>query len=147
MAITRDRLLAMTAALSAFVFVGIPVYLLQDNLPPYTYLDGVVVPDPAYSGDQVRVDWTIKVNRLCRGAVQRELVDSRDVTHSYDATPASLSVRPGDRWLSRTFTLPLNMPAGRTRYRARVCYVCNPLQVFWPLCTFTPDIVFELGER
>ena len=143
--VKRDRLLKATAALASFLFVAPATYMAFDNEMPYTYLDGVIIPDHAPDGAQVTVDWRIKVNRLCRGAVQRVIVDARGVAHTYDATPAALSVDPKAEHLLRTFTLPLGMPEGETKYRANVCYICNPLQVFWPLCLTTPEIRFHIG--
>lgn len=142
----RELALKVTAAIAALVFVGLPGYFAFDNEPPYVYLDGEVFPDPAPEASQVTVRWKIKVNRMCPGAVQRQLIDSRGLTHTYDAAPAAESGSIKDGYLLRTFTLPQNMPTGITKYRANVCFSCNPLQVFFPMCRTTPDLTFTLGR-
>ncbi len=143
---TRETAMKITAALAALLFVGLPGYFAFDNEPPYTYLDGEVFPDPAPEASQVTVRWTLKVNRICPGAVQRQLIDSRGIAHTYDAAPAATAASVRDGYLFRTFMLPQNMPTGATRYRANVCFACNPLQFFYPLCKTTPELTFTLGR-
>lgn len=142
----REYALKLVAVVAAVLFVGLPGFYAFDNEPPYTYLDGTVFPDPAPEASQITVHWKLKVNRICPGAVQRQLIDSHGLAHSYDATPAAIAGSVRDGYLLRTFLLPQNMPRGLTKYRANVCYVCNPLQVFFPLCRTTPEISFTLGN-
>lgn len=142
----RELVLKVSAVLAAALFVGLPGFFAFDNEPPYSYLEGTVFPDPAPEASQITVHWKLKMNRMCPGAVQRQLIDSRGLTHTYDAAPAATSASVRDGYLLRTFLLPQNMPRGLTKYRANVCYVCNPLQLFFPLCKTTPEISFILGN-
>jgi hypothetical protein len=42
--------------------------------------------------------------------------------------------------------LPDNLPAGKARYVSLICYPCNPIQEFWPVCFTTPEISFMVGD-
>ena len=120
-------------------------YMAADNVLPYDWKGGEVVPDPAPDGAQVSVHWNMTVNRTCPGMVQRQVIDAHDIIHNYDPVLAAsgFAVKP-DFWV--TFQLPINMPPGPARYRVHAEYYCNPLQYIWPLRVTTPEIMFTLGN-
>lgn len=125
-------------------------YMAADNQPPYEYdaLNSRVVPSPAHDGDQITVKWKLaKVNRVCPGSNRRVLFDpkTRVILASYDPTPAAISSNIEDGYLNRTFMLPRGLlPASDIGYRATVCYSCNLLQEFRPLCVSTPELIFRI---
>ena len=120
-------------------------WMYLDNVQPYEYVRGYVVPDPSPQGAQVSLPWEIKVNRLCPGNVLRVLFDAEtgEMVAAYDRTPSSISVKMGDTKLVKSFQLPRGLPP-RIRYTANVCFSCNVLQKIWPVCVQTPDLFFSV---
>lgn len=133
---------------SAFMGLWVAAMYL-DHEPPYEWDSGrsVVSPNPAPQASRVSVEWHMKVNRLCPGSSQRILTDAATgrTVATYDATPAALSVRMGDQTLIRTFVLPRGLPA-EVGYRSTVCFQCNALQAFFPLCVTTPTLTFQVEQ-
>lgn len=142
----ESRALRFTIIMSALLLVGLPMFWALDNAPPYAWKNGEVVPDPAPDGSQISVHWTLQINRICPGLIQRQIIDARDEVHNYDPVPAAdrEDVSP-EFWV--TFKLPLGLPRGSAKYRVHATYACNPLQRFWPIHVTTPEIAFTLGDR
>lgn len=130
------------------VVVGIGLWIasmrLDDHIP-YDYLSGTIQPDPAKEGRRVVLNWKIQTHRLCPGSVQRVLTNETTgkVVAAYDPTPASLTVSMGDTELNKTFLLPDDLPP-LVGYDATVCFKCNPLQAFFPICFKTPHLTFRV---
>jgi hypothetical protein len=141
----REKLLYLIALLVGS-WIG---WMYLDNKPPYEWdaTRSVVSPNPAPQAGRVSVEWFMKVNRICPGSSQRILTDaSTDRTvATYDATPAALSVKMGDQTLIRTFVLPRGLPP-KVGYRSTVCFQCNALQAFFPLCVTTPTLTFQVEQ-
>lgn len=122
-----------------------PIWMLLDRTPPYTGHQGEVVPAEPRAGEWMTVAWTVKVNRVCPGTIQREVVDAKRVVWNYDVQPAIRREQLTDEnRLHRSFILPTGASPGPARYRARTCYRCNPLQAWWPICSWTPEIPFTI---
>lgn len=128
------------------------VFMWFDTTPPFEYdvKESQIVPQVAEGGMQIRVDWKVKVNRVCPGTNVRELFDP--VTKSrlafYDPVPtASDSAIDDDGHLIRTFLLPRRISKGPVGYRAHLSYQCNWLQRFFPLELETPELFFELVDH
>lgn len=91
-------------------------------------------------------DWSlVAVNRTCPGTVQRVFRDAltNKTVSTLDTTEASRVVRVGDNRLPRSFQLPPNLPP-RVKYSALVCFQCNLLQKYWPMCFMTPELTFNV---
>lgn len=121
-----------------------------DNTKPYIfYSEGsYILPINATGNDQMIVSWKVHVNRHCPGVIRRELFDPRvggAIIAMYDAEASLDTIESvGDQQINRTFLLPRAMPAGRTAYRAKLEYWCNPLQRLWPTRYTTPSLEFEV---
>lgn len=118
-----------------------------DTQIPYDYVSGEIKPDPAKQGARVTLKWQIKTNRLCPGSVQRVLTNEETgkVVAAYDPTPSSLTVSMGDTELPKSFLLPDDLPP-RVGYDATVCFKCNPLQAFFPICFRAPHLTFGVVQ-
>lgn len=122
-------------------------WMLLDRQTPYVYFaeESYVTPDPAPDGGRVTVDWKLRINRLCPGSSLRTLADAdtgRTVV-TYDATPIIQAVQISDERLVRTFVLPRGLPP-LVSYRSTICFRCNALQAFFPLCQSTPTLTFRV---
>lgn len=143
------RVVVTVSALFSTFIIGPLAYMLADNQLPYEYdVDAsYVIPDVTPSGRQMTVHWKLKkVNRVCRGAITRTIVD-RDtgVKTTYDPTPAAQTIDLGDMTLDRTFYLPPLITPGRKWYYSDAEFACNLLQQFYPLRTVTPRLPFTVG--
>lgn len=129
-------------------------YWITDTEPPYTYHGekSYILPHDAVGGDQMTVYWRVTINRKCKGFTQRILFDPRTGVNiaTYDAAPMVsdtnivASLHGEGPWLVRSFLLPQVIQKGVIGYRSAVCYSCNPLQEWRPVCMFTPDLMFEV---
>lgn len=129
-------------------------FMLADTEPPYEYHvnKSFILPEYAGGGEQMTVYWRVTVNRKCDGFTQRVLFDPRTgvIIATYDAAPMVPKTNivrevDGDGPYSvRTFLLPQVIQKGKIGYRSAVCYSCNPLRRLIPVCTFTPDLFFEV---
>lgn len=129
-------------------------FMLADTEAPYIYHadKSFILPEFAEGGDQMTVYWRVTINRRCEGFTQRVLFDPRTgvILATYDAAPMVpktniVSEIAGDGPYSvRTFLLPQVIQKGKIGYRSAVCYSCNPLRRLIPVCTFTPDLFFEV---
>lgn len=132
--------------------IGSLVFMWFDTIPPYEFdvSQSKIIPQVAESGMQIRVDWKVKVNRICPGINIRELFDPITKTRLtiYDPVPtASDAALEGDDHLIRTFLLPRRISKGTVGYRAHLFYQCNWLQGFFPLKIDTPELFFELIDH
>jgi len=138
---------------SMLTFVtAVLVFMWFDTTPPYEFdaSQSRIIPQTAESGMQIRVDWKVKVNRICSGTNTRELFDpiSGARLAIYDPVPtASDAALEEDNHLIRTFLLPRRISKGPMGYRAHLQYKCNWLQRFFPLEIDTPDLFFELIDH
>ena len=128
------------------------VFMWFDTTPPYEFdvSESSIIPSRAEPGMQIRVDWKVKVNRICKGTNTRELFDPITKTRMaiYDPVlTASDSALEGDNHLIRTFLLPRRISPGPIGYRAHLLYKCNWLQNFFPIELDTPDLFFELVDH
>lgn len=130
------------AACVALFLIGPITYMALDRTPPLVPYIGEMVPNKASPGDTVRIDFTVNVNRQCRGTVHREIVDSSRVVHILESIPSV--IRDTEFHVSRRLQIPYNLSWGPARYRVIVHYVCNPLQNWWPIEVRSPDIVFTV---
>jgi hypothetical protein len=146
----------VVAAVVCLVFIA-PVFwmIFLDRDQPYVHDYGTITPTDPKPGDQLTVQWIMKkVNRVCDGWVQREIIDSQGVICVYERQPAirrdqlSAQQKGGtpDR-LMRSFPLCDRAAPGPAKYRAYTCYECNPLQKWFPVCVRTPDINFNIRPQ
>lgn len=144
------------AAFFAVAFVMPVMWMALDRDPPYVRLSGEIVPANPAPGDFISVEWNIKVNKVCRPNVPRNITRQIITTtgHIIDYEPIE-GVFGSDidsttniprRELVRTFQLPPAITSGPAIYRSRACFACNPLQTFWPVCIDTPDLQFEIKD-
>lgn len=130
------------AALGAWVAT-----MAADRQLPTEYIGKpIVVPDPVEDGGRVIVKLPVKRNRSCPGVVQRTLLDARtdEVVAFYDPVPSAYPHPMGaEQQLPKTFELPPGLPA-RVRYTSEVCFSCNILQNWFPICTTVPSVTFNV---
>lgn len=142
----REKLLYLIAIVIG-CWVG---WMYLDNEPPYVWdaSASYVTPNPTEDGSRVSVNWKMTVKRLCPGSSQRTLTDAEtgQTVATYDSTPAALSVKVGDTRLIRTFVLPRGLPP-LVGYSSLVCFSCNPLQAYFPLCVRTPELLFNTTHQ
>jgi hypothetical protein len=141
----------IAAAFVAVIFMAPLFWMLLDREPPYVEHIGKVIPPEVQAGDQITVEWQMKINRVCPGYIAREVVDSQNVLWNYDVQPSvrreqqfDVSGIPRLTKLRRSFVIPEQAAPGPARYRSLACYVCNPIQQLWPICTRTPDVEFSI---
>lgn len=134
----------IAAALGAWLAV-----MLLDGIDPYEYDTDYskVLPNPAKMGDTVTVEWKIKVNRICPGTTSRVLRDAKTnvVVAVYDEVPIATNIGYGDTKVIRTFPLPTGL-TGEVKYRSTLCFKCNFVQKFIPLCMQTPELPFRITD-
>lgn len=127
-------------------------YMLLDDQMPLVYEQNgaVIMPDPAEQGGRVIVKLTVTKWRSCPGFVHRQLRDegTAKTIALYDPIPETMADIPvgTTTQIGKTFELPEGLPPV-VRYQATVCFRCNVLQDFRPLCAKTPDIVFRVTQR
>lgn len=151
--VTAFRVLLGISVLMSVVSAAV-AFMLADTEAPYTYHGdkSFILPEFAEGGDQMTVYWRVTINRRCDGFTQRVLFDPRTgvILSTYDAAPMvpkANIVREVDGdgpYLVRTFLLPQVIQKGKIGYRSAVCYSCNPLRRWVPVCIFTPDLFFEV---
>lgn len=130
------------AALGSWVAV-----MASDRRPATEYIGTpIIIPDPVEDGGRVVVDLPIRRNKNCPGVVQRRLRndDTKTIIAFYDPIPAAFPMHTGvqDK-LPKTFDLPRGLPP-RVVYEADVCFQCNLLQHFFPVCTSVPPVTFGI---
>jgi len=134
-------------------FTGSIAFMWFDTTPPYEFdaSQSKIIPSEAEAGMQIRVDWKVKVNRVCGGMNTRELFDPvtkvRIAIYDPIATASIEELEKGEQHLIRTFLLPRRMSKGPVGYRAHLQYKCNWLQNFFPIEVTTPDLFFELVDH
>lgn len=127
------------------LLLGFLSFMVFDSAPPYEWDGGEVHPDPAPDGAQISVCWKLRINRICPGTIQRQIIDSRAEVHNYDPVLAAAKEDVSAHFCV-TFALPLGLPRGPAKYRVHAAYACNPLQYVWPIRVTTPEITFTLGD-
>jgi len=138
---------------SLMVGTGALVFMWFDTTPPFEFdaSQSRVIPEVARSGTQIRVDWKVKVHRLCPGSNVRELFDpvtkARLAYYDPVSTASDAALEGNDDHLIRTFLLPKRISPGPVGYRAHLTYRCNWLQRFFPLQITTPDLFFTLENE
>lgn len=145
MKITRTRIMICRIVAPMIIGVaGVLFYFAIDRDPPYEYIEGNIYPDHPQAGSQIAVHWHIRAKRFCPGWVERNITDRRGYVWHNIGGP----VRPNaerEAHIVNTIELPRTLGPGPTTYSARVCYQCNPLHHFWPLCVRTPPIKFDVA--
>ncbi len=134
--------IASMAALGAWIAV-----MASDRQLPTEYVGKPqVIPDPVEDGARIIVDIPVKRNRSCPGTVQRMLKNARtdEVIAFYDPVAAAYPTPIGsEQRLPKTFELPEGLPP-RVMYSAEVCFTCNIIQHWWPICTHVPSVTFSV---
>lgn len=147
MIVTKTRIwVCRTVAVAAIGATAALFYMVIDREPPYEYIEGSVHPDNPRAGDQISIHWHIKVKRFCPGWVDRFIVDGDDYVWRNTGGPVRSNLRH-DSHIVNTVELPKTISPGLARYRAHVCYQCNPLHRVWPLCVAPPDIPFRIVPK
>jgi len=132
---------------------SVVVFMWFDTTPPYEFdvSQSLITPQRVESGMAIRVDWKVKVFRICPGTNTRELFDPVTKTRLtiYDPIPTASenSLERGDQHLIRTFLLPRRISSGKVGYRAHLQYKCNWIQRFFPIELDTPDLFFEIVDH
>lgn len=135
------------AILVAIFIVGPLTYLLSDRGAPYEYLSGEVLPPVPHVADQISIHWRVRVNRFCPGWVQRDITDKRGYVWRNTGGPVKIipPVKQGAVVdIVNTLDLPRQLGPQSASYQAHVCYRCNPLQRWWPICVSTPRLEFAI---
>jgi hypothetical protein len=141
--ITRRHIwLCRIAASVTLGVLAVAFYMAVDREPPYVYLEGDVFPLDPPAGSQVAIHWHVHAKRYCPGWVERTITDQRGYLWRNIGGP----VRPNaerDSHIVNTIDLPRGL-SGPAHYQAHVCYRCNPLHKFWPICVHTPVLPFTI---
>ena len=137
------------AAIVAVGLLGPLMWYTLDRDPPYLIMAGKIEPANPKPGSTIEISWDVRPLRAsCEGhkltgSINREIVDSKGVRHSYALVNARYAA--GELEINRFVQLPENLPAGPAIYHSEACYTCNPVQVLWPVCLRTPDLHFTVG--
>ncbi len=130
------------------------VFMWFDTTPPLEFdaSQSRITTQNAENGMMgIRVDWKVKVNRLCDGTHIKELFDPITKARLAVYLPEPASDRDafkGDDHLIRTFLLPRRrFENGLIGYRSHLLYRCNWLQDFFPIQIDSPDLFFELTDH
>ncbi len=135
------------AAIVAIGFVAPILWMALDRLPPYEIMNGRInPPEPVKSGEFI-VTWDIKRLRACQpeySSVTTIIIDRQGFRHV--ATPIMASNLSDQQKIKRVVKLPENI-TGRAEFFSDVCYACNPIQTFWPVCMQTPKLEFMIADE
>jgi hypothetical protein len=94
----------------------------MDRTPPYEYLAGTIHPINPEPGGEMSVERTVRINRMCPGAQQREIVFQDGSIINYDAQPALIRDQlSGNPLITTAVLMPLlGLSGGRRRHRVNV---------------------------
>jgi hypothetical protein len=159
--LTPSRMAGLFFAVAIFA----PIFWWAiDREPPFIRDNGIITPaDPKecglgkdapqgalVPGSCAHVDWSITSIRTClpsgRYSVTRWI---HGVTHDgrwpLPSVGSVLTAKNLPSEFSRSFVIPLDMPAGTANYGSSACFACNPLQhLIFPICVDKPEISFEV---
>lgn len=142
--ITRGRILFCRIVAALVIGAAAVVwYMAIDREPPYEYIEGHVIPSEVPVGSQIAIHWHIKAKRFCPGWVERFIVDERRYIWRNLGSPVRANTER-ESHIVNTVELPKTLGPGLARYRARVCYQCNPMHKFFPLCVDPPELPFRI---
>lgn len=127
-------------------------WMLLDRDPPYTYPHVEITPHDVEQGGMHDITFTTIQNRVpCGpGLVYREYQEASGKLHTF--TPVMRTEIPEldeNGRFTREGILPEFITEGRTIYRGKACYVCNPVHwlLDWPVCAVTPDVEFNVVKK
>lgn len=118
---------------------------LGDKEPPTISAELKPVSISVPPGGDLRVRYTVFRTRSCPLKVERMLFDSTGTRYILPSTEFSAAPGPlgKDSYIS-IVPLPVNIAAGKAKYRAITTYRCNPIHSIWPIVTTAPDVEFEV---
>jgi hypothetical protein len=123
------------------------VLLALDRVVPFQFDYGVITPGDAQPGGQVAVEWHGRAVRACEGVVYRHIVDASGVAWGYEHSSDLKARLEFGQSIRRPFTLPENIAVGPATYDTYSCFRCDFTQAWWPLCSRSPTIRFNVVAR
>lgn len=138
-------------SLLALFFIVPIVWWIADRTPPYTLTDGVPHPDPAHPGDEVDLEWTLKLTRSgCTGYFQRVVIDNSKGVWTFAPMQSSfVNLKPGSyrtHSLNR-MTLPRGIAPGMAEVFTVTTYFCNPIHHIWPIVDEQPRLKMMINPN
>lgn len=107
-------------------------------------LEGKAVPQIVREAGELVTEWRVYRYRTCPTKIAREIVDSVNAVHRFDADSGPLSSTLGwDVWRSQV-KIPPMAAWGTARYRSTISYQCGLTATWFPIVVKSPEIVFEI---
>lgn len=144
----NDKITAIVIALGLFAPF---MWMLMDRMEPYEITNGRIDPPNPTKNGSFTVTWDIRVMRSCQvkySSVTRVITDNKGFRHV--AAPTAATFGTADQSRSDEIRRPVPLPenvTGPAKYFADVCYACNPIQVWLPICFKTPTLEFDIEDR
>ena len=137
-ALQRSVVCHFLAAAFSILVIGWPLVMLLQREEPVTVLDFKIVQPDGYivPGQQFTIAWTVQINRKgCDGVVQRSIVSSNEIIHSYTAVESFFEDYDlGVYHFERKLVAPEGVVYGKGWYVAQTRWSCNIMQkIFWPI--------------
>lgn len=123
-----------------------------DRQHPYDFHleDSYVEPPFGILGQEMSINWRVTRHRVCKGIVERRLIDPTTgvILARYEPTSAN-SAGGFDGWIRNRFRVPRDIPSGTIAYQSQLTYQCNWLQELVPAFAIrysTPRINFYVEK-
>lgn len=137
----------LTAAFTSVIMV-FPLWMLLDRDPPYIITNGRIAPQTITADGEYVVTWDIETKRPCpateNSSVVTHIIDVNNEDHVYIKTRGAYINDASN--IVKTKKM-LDVPPGPAQYYSHICYPCNPIQEWWPVCFDSPKIPFTVGTR
>lgn len=138
------------APMVALIIIAPIMWWIADRDPPYTLRAGEPTPNPAQSGDDVHVLWTIDVTRTgCAGQFQRILIDSSKIVWTFQPWRSSFANLPLGSFRTHSLTglmIPKGVAPGPAKIFTVTIFECNPIHKLWPVSIHQPVLQLEIKE-
>ena len=138
----RVALKIMLAAIISGIIFGPSLLIFWYNEgAPVSYSRREVLTPTVAPGGVLKSRITAEITKKCISTVYRSIIDGAGYSH--DAAPVT---RPAFTNYTVELPVPLGAAPGTAIYRARVEWVCNPVQRWFPNVVLQPEIPFIIAQ-
>lgn len=121
------------------IITGLLVYWYNEGVP-INYAGRTMMTPIVAPGDELRIRIEAEVAKpACRAIVDRVIIDAAGTLHDVVS-----ETRPERSSYIVVVNVPLGASPGKAYYRAKVSWICNPVQEYFPLVILQPDLPFEI---
>lgn len=131
----------MALFVSAIIFAPSLLIFWYNEAAPVAYSRREVLTPTVAPGGVLKIRITAEITKSCISTVYRSIIDGAGYQH--DAAPVT---RPAFTNYLVELPVPLGAAPGEASYRARVEWVCNPVQRWFPNVVLQPEIPFTIAQ-